>query len=238
MILVNAPKLYRFFKGAYKKLGLVLCLGVTAISLGACDADLFSGGESSQTYSNSSGENAGKATVSSDGVSFPGQQAALKIPPPLNAPSANTPGNLSALQPARGINAQRLFTAPLKDENERFVRVETAVQDIRDEINGFAPAITRLVAVEKDIQDLVEQLDVLLQNEPAPTPVAAAPATSLVPAIPELPAQNVQARPTPAPTPAPRAPAKTAPKPVVKSGGSGLNNIRICLLYTSPSPRD
>ena len=227
MILVNTPKLHRFFKGIDKKIKTILCLGIAAASLGACDFDLFSGKNTPQTATNSGVIGAQKPSVSDAGVSFPGQQSALKVPPPLNASS---PGNLAALQPPRGINAQRLFAAPLNDEDERFVRVENAVQSIRDEMDGFAPAITRLVAVEKDIQDLVEQLDALLQNEPASGPAALPPASPVVPVTPELPPEDTTEAPLPlAPqvNQEPQKPEPQAQKSSQTDWGSGLRNIRI-----------
>lgn len=225
MILVKAPKPLGFFKGAYRKIRTVLCLGIAIASLGGCGFDLFSGDDASKSSSNSGAATVQTSGVSYDGAIVPGQRSPITVPPPLNSPKANTPGNLSSLQPPRGLNAQRLFSEPLKDEDERFERVEDEVQTLRDEVDGFTPAITRLVAVEKDIQDLVEQLDVLLQNEPAAGAIAPAPAapTPVVPITPELApiptvGKTVMEKP---------APVKAVPKPAVNAGASGLRNIRI-----------
>ena len=223
MILVKAPESLGSFKGAYKKIRAVLCLSIAVASLGGCGFDFFSGDNTSKSSSNSSTATVQTSGISYDGAIVPGQRSPITVPPPLNAATASAPGNLSSLQPPRGINAQRLFSAPLKDEGQRFERVEGEVQNLRDEVDGFTPAITRLVAVEKDIQDLVEQLDVLLQNEPGAGAIAPAPVpTPIVSVTPELP-------PVPAVANVQKTSKATASAPKIKisAGASGLNNIRI-----------
>jgi len=229
MILVKAPKPLGFSKGAHKKIRTVLCLGIAIASLGGCGFDLFSGNDASNPSSNSSKTTAQTSGISYDGAVLPGQRTPITVPPPITPSSPNAPGNLSSLQPPRGINAQRLFATPIDSDDQRFERIEGAVQTLRDEIDGFAPAITRLVSVEKDIQDLVEQLDVLLQNEPAAgfsAPPPSAPPTPVVAKASELPAKNLQKPEIEKSTMAPKAVPKTMPKPKAYSG-SGLNNVRI-----------
>lgn len=80
-----------------------------------------------------------------------------------------TAEGLPVLQPSYGVNVEQLFAQDIRDPIERVKRVENAVIDIRKELNAITPSIVRLVAVEKDIQNLVEQLEVLLQNEPQST---------------------------------------------------------------------
>jgi hypothetical protein len=101
----------------------------------------------------------------------------LKQPPTegnftVSAEPPQTGGNTNGLQPPRGINAKRLFSESIRDEDKRFERLETAVQSIRDDFDTMAPSIRRLEAVEGDIQELVGQLETLLKNEGAtPAPV-------------------------------------------------------------------
>ena len=86
----------------------------------------------------------------------------------VNSLSLNTPGSTSGdLQPARGLNTKRLFSESLRDEDSRFARLEAAVQTIRDEFDTLNPSVNRLMAVEQDIQELVNQLNTLVQGEGA-----------------------------------------------------------------------
>lgn len=174
---------------------------------------------------------AGQATATSSGD-------AISIPPPVALPPSygdrpngtgtsqaqTLPNGLPALQ-AKGVNVDNLFAQDITNSDQRFDRLENAVLDLRREFESFKPAIVRLVAVEADIQDLIEQLDILLQNEPAP--VAAAP-TPLAP-TPQIKVQdepNVETTPPPAPKPAP-APAPS-PQPKVDSlGAATVSALRV-----------
>ncbi len=66
----------------------------------------------------------------------------------------------------KGVNVDNLFSQKIKDSNKRFNRVEDAVVDLRKEFDTYKPAIVRLSAVESDIQNLIEELEVLLQETP------------------------------------------------------------------------
>ncbi|MDB2683060.1 hypothetical protein N9Z27_02275 [Alphaproteobacteria bacterium] len=99
--------------------------------------------------------------------------------------SLTVPPAQAGFQPALGLNTDRLFAQPVENPDQRFLRLETAVQDIRDEITEVSPSINRLVAVEKDIQNLIGQLEVMLQ-EPPPAPVQPAPVFAPEPSVPEI----------------------------------------------------
>lgn len=80
-----------------------------------------------------------------------------------------TADGLPVLSP-KGVNTA-LFTGKVNDDN-RFVRLENAVQELRNDFDAMAPAIVRLVSIEKDIQNLIAQLDVLTGgavSAPAPS---------------------------------------------------------------------
>jgi len=172
---------------------------------------------------------------------------ALSIPPPVALPpsygdrpngartSAQTqtlPNGLPALQ-AKGVNVDDLFAQNITNTDQRFDRLENAVLDLRREFESFKPAIVRLVAVEADIQDLIEQLDILLQNEPAPAPSAAAP-MPLAPG-PKIEVQDepdIEATPPPQPEPEPTVAPKPAPAPspqpkVDSSGAATVSSLRV-----------
>ncbi len=82
----------------------------------------------------------------------------------INSATLQTENN-NGLQPPRGLNTRRLFEESIRDEDDRFARVENAVQGMRDEFDELSPSIKRLIAVEKDIQELSSQLQVLIGNE-------------------------------------------------------------------------
>jgi hypothetical protein len=114
-------------------------------------------------------------------------QTALTVPPnsidrPLKPGEMGTqtlPNGLPALQPLKGVNVDQLFSENVRDSDARFDRLENAVLDLRREFEAVKPAVVRLVAVEADIQQLVEQLEVMLRDDSfapssgAPMPVPA-----------------------------------------------------------------
>jgi hypothetical protein len=67
---------------------------------------------------------------------------------------------------AKGNNTQ-LFSQKLSSEVSRLDRLENAVQELRNDFDAMAPAIVRLVSIEKDIQNLISQLEVLTGDGPA-----------------------------------------------------------------------
>lgn len=88
-------------------------------------------------------------------------------------PSLEESSGIKASSP-RGMNLElksSLFSEKLKRPEDRFDRLEDAVQDIRNDFDDMAPAISRLVATEADIQELIAQLSVLLEEDRAPEPI-------------------------------------------------------------------
>lgn len=137
----------------------VLCL----FALSAC-------GQSSPEDTSASAAN------SSTGPGIP----AISAPPvsgerPAPLGTTGTPKSadgLPVLQP-RGVNASQLFAQKLSEPDDRMNRLETAVQELRNDFDAMAPSIVRLVSVEKDIQELVSQLETLVSGEPSVPPMEA-----------------------------------------------------------------
>lgn len=90
--------------------------------------------------------------------------------PPLAGQTGTpkTPDGLPALT-AKGANTN-LFSAEVKGEVDRIDRLENAVQELRNDFDAMAPAIVRLVSIEKDLQNLIGQLDMLTSGTAAPVP--------------------------------------------------------------------
>ncbi len=142
-----------------------------------------------------SDDDAPKAPAPSAAPTVSESLPALQAPPgsadrpaPLGTTGApRTPDGLPALQPLKGVNANQLFTDELSDPDDRLDRLENAVQEIRNDMDTMAPSIIRLIAIEADIQNLIEQLEMLLSSEPPPpapvpaAPVSAAPVSSTAP---------------------------------------------------------
>jgi hypothetical protein len=93
-----------------------------------------------------------------------------------------------ALAPPEGMKFTPLFATPVKDDGQRFARIEQSVQALRNDFDTVTPTLVRLAAIEKDIRDLVGQLRTLNDGGPiveaAPVaPVAAAPTPLAAPAV-------------------------------------------------------
>lgn len=162
-------------------------------------------------------------------------------------------GYETGMNPSRGLNTQRLFATAAGNDDERMERLETAVQTLRDDFDKVSPAINRLIAIEQEIQTLVDQLQVLVEGEnpaldtssippvseqaltdTAISPDAASAASpTLDPLPPPAPPQSIipetQPISPPAATVAPTPPVAPIPAPAaaVPVSGDGLRNVRI-----------
>jgi len=211
----------RYFKG----LSLGLCGVLGALALSSC-------GGSPQGYSGGVDTKTATASQTLKPLTLP--PAAGEKPPLSGMTGAEkTADGLPVLTP-KGTNTD-LFSEKLSNETARMDRLENAVQELRNDFDSMAPAIVRLVAIEKDIQNLIKQLEVLTGSEPAPpmaidpvseealidapamlTPPPAAAPQTLPPVAPspsaQEPAPQIKAEGPPAPTASP-----TPPPPVVKT---------------------
>lgn len=96
-------------------------------------------------------------------LEMPGQQTdgAKTIAPPSAVQT------IDKLAPPSGMNTStRLFAEPVQNTDLRITRIEQAVQDLRDDFDKVAPSIARLVAVEKDMKELLGQLRTLVVTPP------------------------------------------------------------------------
>lgn len=112
--------------------------------------------------------------------------------PGLSVDVPNPMGTPDGMSEARGLNV-RLFDTAVSDD-ERFERLEGAVQKLRDDFDSVAPAINRLIAIEREIQGLVDQLEVLVGNENGmdsssvpPIPTSLVEEETIDPVVPNIP---------------------------------------------------
>ncbi len=154
-----------------RKIALSLCFTLFLGLLSACSPDGYLRPKTTESKTNQTSKNTAEIGTP---VALP---PSLQGSSPLKPGQINTttlPNGLPALKPAKGINVDALFSEQLKNDGERFDRVENAVLDLRKEFESYKPSIVRLAAVESDIQNLIKELEVLLQETP-PSDVAAKP---------------------------------------------------------------
>lgn len=154
---------------------------------------------------------------------------------------------------ARGLNSKRLFDSKARNDDERFERLEAAMQALQDDFDRVNPSINRLVAIESEIQTLVDQLQMLVGPAGAPAPDVPVPPVSAAmledpsefPPVQEAPIDTppVELRPEtlqPAPLPAPTAPAAApvaVPAPVsVPTSAPALAPTSAPAAVVAPSP--
>lgn len=87
-------------------------------------------------------------------------------------------GYETQLSPSKGLNTKRLFGTKAGSDNERFERLEAALQELRDDFDEASPSINRLMAIEQEIQTLVDQLQVLVEGDNAQANMSAIPPVS------------------------------------------------------------
>lgn len=75
------------------------------------------------------------------------------------------------------VDVDDMFSEDVRNDDQRFNRVENAVLDIKRDFASLKPKIDNLLSVETELQDLVTRLDELLYDEqPAAAPTAITPA--------------------------------------------------------------
>lgn len=92
-------------------------------------------------------------------------------PPPSKSSTISRPSAISAaptpmdtfraLAKPQGLRFTSLFNEPAADDDARFKRVEAAVQTLRNDFDTVLPSLVRLVAIEKDMREMVEQMQSL-----------------------------------------------------------------------------
>jgi hypothetical protein len=104
------------------------------------------------------------------GPAPPPADAAQKIETIQTLPSPME--TFRALAPPEGLKFTPLFNEPVKDTDARIKRLEDAVQGVRNDFDTVVPSLVRLVAVEKDMKELVKQLQTLTDTSAASQPPA------------------------------------------------------------------
>ncbi len=96
--------------------------------------------------------------------SLPKQENAIKMP--INEQETPSPvSTLLNLAPNKGLKTAPLFETPLRNTEMRVDRLESSVQQIKNDFDSIVPSVVRLVAIEQDIIDLIEQLEILIDED-------------------------------------------------------------------------
>lgn len=78
---------------------------------------------------------------------------------PSSISAAPTPmDTFRALAKPQGMRFTPLFSEPMTDADSRLKRLENAVQSLRNDFDTIVPSLVRLVAIEKDMRDMVSQM--------------------------------------------------------------------------------
>lgn len=230
---------------------------VPLLAVSACSQQFIPNSNSANTSTNTqnasadSGENASNKGFANNPIVAPPSYDQRPLKPGESPPPQTLPNGLPALKPLKGVNVDKLFSENINDTNRRFERVENAVVDMRREFEAVKPAIVRLVAVEEDIQKMVEQLEAIASQEQYAAPPQRAPIQPST-APQNLTPTDMQPTPqktsTPIPsvsvaTPAPQPAAapktnNTSSGPVVKNLRTGIHNdsVRLVLDMSSKTP--
>jgi|GEM_PF-922220 TolA-binding protein len=67
------------------------------------------------------------------------------------------------------LETRRLFTQPVQNTEQRFMRLEREVQRLRDNLDRMAPAVGRLVRMEEDLEILVDQMEEMPESQSVAT---------------------------------------------------------------------
>jgi hypothetical protein len=77
------------------------------------------------------------------------------------APIPTPMETFKSLTRGEGVQTTQLFTTPARDTDDRLKRLETAVQNMRNDLDSLMPTMVRMVTMEQSIKELVDQLRTL-----------------------------------------------------------------------------
>jgi len=226
---ISAGLLVKISMTKHVVLSLTLILSLGAIA--ACGQQTIPNSSSQQQTSNNTQSTAVPGARSANGGFL---NAPVVAPPSFNnrppkpgeMPQAEKlPNGLPALKPLKGVNVDTLFSENISSSDKRFDRLENAVVDMRREFEAVKPAIVRLVAVEEDIQQMVEQLEAMASApSPTPAPIVQQPISTsqqLTPTDLQAPQTSNGAIQAAEPKPMP-----AEPMPITNNGGPTVKNLR------------
>ncbi|NQZ14284.1 MAG: hypothetical protein HRT94_05620 [Alphaproteobacteria bacterium] len=73
--------------------------------------------------------------------------------------------NIGQNKRMRGLQTGSLFSDKVTNDDARFERLESAVNQLHTDFMSMKPAIEHLITIEKDIQNLMRQLQIVINNE-------------------------------------------------------------------------
>jgi hypothetical protein len=182
----------------------LLCAAVL-LPLAACSGESGSGGHdgSSAPPPPMTGDTikplvvpGGPAAASLGPVKPADAKPAAPVKPETIAPIPTPMETFRSLAPPEGLKVTPLFAEPVKDPDARMARVEKAVQDLRNDFDTVMPAMVRMVAMENNLRDLIDQMKAANDTAKAvPPPAAMPPAAAAAPAPEKKDDKKIEAKP-------------------------------------------
>ncbi len=216
MVMVQGPGASFMPSGPTEKRLIWFALWLTLVATAGCDASMPS---SSSTPRGEVRTEKLKTNLTADELRDLAQPASSTPGLSVDVQNAQSAAvgneNFNGDMQPKGLNT-RLFGTASRNDDERFERLETVVQQLRDDFDAVSPAINRLVSIEREIQMLVDQLQVLVENDGNPSPAQIIPPVSaamLEENVQEFPQENPAALSSPVPLAPPLAEVTPAPVP-------------------------
>jgi hypothetical protein len=100
-------------------------------------------------------------------------------------------GSLGSL----GLNLKTYMSGELNDPNARIRRLEDTVVAIHSDVATLAPAMQRMALIERDIEELIKQLEILLNEDGSAQTLPAMPAPAAGPGNVPVPLLNLEDQP-------------------------------------------
>ncbi len=171
-MLINKTSFSPEKRGQRIKIGLISFLCLVSLNITACDILDSNRAKSKDLKPPPFNKNSQHRNISIDKAREISKSAPRKQPITVKADQGLSGSDLAS---PRDLNTNNLFAYGTKDNNERFVRLETTVQGLANDFKQLKPAISRLVSIEKDLDALTFQLEKLLRQEQVPMVVETAP---------------------------------------------------------------
>ena len=102
-----------------------------------------------------------KDTVNETTSSNEGDSASITLSDAVTgnaSPSGASANGLEKLEGLKGVKTDQLFSQKIRDQDERFDRIEGVIENLYSEFEILKPSIIQLVAIEKDLKFLTDAL--------------------------------------------------------------------------------
>lgn len=143
------------------KKSFLLIYAIAFFTLSSCSGDTrqSQGIEKQNSIKNTQEENSAGIEINSPLVIPPGFDQDESTQNSAGDQAEGTANDLPALLAMKGVNVETLFDNKISDTDKRFDRLENTMAEFLKEYQQIRPAIIRLSAIEKDMQNLLDELE-------------------------------------------------------------------------------